>query len=252
MYKALIIDDIALVRDAVRLLGQWDLFEITELYEAGNAREGLAIIHEHAPDIIITDMKMPVMDGTALLQYLEKEKIRSKIIVISGFSDFSYMRTAIQSGVIDYILKPIDPQDLNNALSAAVEQLEKESGITGKSAPVNTPKESANAVVRSIKEYILQNYRTEISLTDLADTVYLSKEHLSRLFKKETGQNLFAYIMDLKLQEARRLLTETDNTIDDIAFSLGFHDGNYFSKVFKKNIGTAPGNYRKQFRLIDQ
>lgn len=245
MYKALIIDDIALVRDAVKLLGQWDLFEITEIFEAGNAREGLDIISEHAPDIIITDMKMPVMDGTAFLQYLEKQQIPGKIIVISGFSDFSYMRTAIQSGVIDYILKPIDPQDLNNALSAAVEQLEHENQ-TNQTISVKESDGSTNTVVRSIKEYVLQNYRTEISLADLADTVYLSKEHLSRLFKKETGQNLFSYIMDLKLQEARRLLTETDNTIDDIAFSLGFHDGNYFSKVFKKNIGISPGTYRKQ------
>lgn len=245
MYKVLIIDDIALVRDAVKMLGQWELFEITEIYEAGNAREGLDIIRKHCPDIIITDMKMPVMDGTALLQYLEKEHIPGKIIVISGFSDFSYMRTAIQSGVIDYILKPIDPQDLNNALSSAFEQLEQERRSDDDKRAV-TDIETTNSVVRDIKEYVHRNYKTEISLADLADHLYLSKEHLSRLFKKETGQNLFSYIMDLKMQEAKRLLTETDHTIDDIAFSLGFHDGNYFSKVFKKNVGTSPGSYRKQ------
>lgn len=236
MYKALIIDDVALVRDAVRMLGQWDIFEISEIYEAGNAQEGLAIIEREHPDLIITDMKMPVMDGTALMHYMESNDIPGKIIVISGFSDFSYMRTAIQSGVVDYILKPIDAQDLNNAISAAIEQLEQER--PPKTAPVS------NSVIQNVKEFIEKHYMEDISLSDLADTFYLSKEHLSRLFKKETGQNLFSYMMDLKLTEAKRLLTETDRTLDDIAFSLGFSNGNYFSKVFKKNVGISPSSYR--------
>ena len=245
MYKVLIIDDVALVRDAVKLLGQWDVFEVSEIYEAGNAQEGLAIIRDKAPDIIITDMKMPIMDGMALLQHLEAEHIRGKIIVISGFSDFPYMRTAIKSGVVDYILKPIDPQDLNNALAAAVDQLEKESAAHKEAAPI--PVQISNTVINKIKAYIDQNYMDDISLADLAERFFLSKEHISRLFKKETGLNLFAYIMDLKLKEAQRMLSETNRTIDDIAFSLGFSNGSYFSKVFKKNIGTSPGSYRKNF-----
>ena len=257
MYKALIIDDIALVRDAIRILGQWDVFEISEIYEAGNARDGLNIIQEKQPDIIITDMKMPVMDGPALLTYMENEHIPGKIIVISGFSDFSYMRTAIRSGAVDYILKPIDPQDLNNALAAAVAQLEQEGSQKNAESPMEanrlaeqktsmqTPTPSAaSPVIQEVLAYIEQNYRSELTLSDLADRFYVSKEHLSRLFKKETGQNLFSYIIERKLLEGRRLLTETDSTLDDIAYSLGFSNGNYFSKVFKKNVGISPSSYR--------
>ena len=239
MYKALIIDDVSLVRDAVKMLGQWDMFDITDIYEARNAQEALAVIQAEKPDLIITDMKMPVMDGTALLQYLETEHIPAKVIVISGFSDFSYMRTAIKSGVVDYILKPIDPQDLNNAISSAIGQLEQAAGV-------RQPAEEGNPTIRSVKSYIEKNYHSDISLSDLSDTFFISKEHLSRLFKKETGQNLFSYIMDRKLEEAKRLLTETDRTLDDIAFSLGFSNGNYFSKVFKKNTGISPGSYRSR------
>ncbi len=115
------------MRDAIKMLGNWDIFEINEIYEAANAETGLQIILEKKPDIIITDMKMPVMDGTALLRKLEELKIPGKIIIISGFSDYAYTRLAIKSGAIDYILKPIDAQDLNNALAEAVSQLEKDS-----------------------------------------------------------------------------------------------------------------------------
>ena len=111
MYKVRIIDDVVLVRDAIKLLGQWELFGITEIFEAGNAEEGMRLIYQERPELIITDMKMPVMDGTALLTRLDEEQIKSKVIVISGYSDFKYTRLAIQSKVIDYILKPIDPQD---------------------------------------------------------------------------------------------------------------------------------------------
>lgn len=183
------------------------------------------------------------MDGIAFMQYMETEHVHGKIIVISGFSDFSYMRAAIQSGVVDYILKPIDSQDLNNAISAAIAQLEQAALYKQeKSSPAM--EHSSNSVVQDIKLFIDKNYKKDISLSDLADTFYVSKEHLSRLFKKETGQNLFSYIMDLKLNEAKRLLVETNRTLDDIAFSLGFSNGNYFSKVFKKNIGVSPSSYR--------
>lgn len=247
MYKAIIIDDIRLVRDAIHMLGQWDVFGIDEILEADNAQTGLELICQEHPDIIITDMKMPVMDGTQLLAKLEELSVNSKVIVISGFSDYKYTRLAIRSGVIDYILKPVDPQDLNNALSTAVAQLEAEAGQRADAASVPSDRPPVtNKVIHDVIAYIDQNYLAPISLTDLAEHFFLSKEHLSRLFKKETGQNLFSYIMYLKLTESKRLLKTTDMTLDDIAFHLGFSNGNYFSKVFKKNCNLSPSEYRNQ------
>lgn len=244
MFKAIIIDDIRLVRDAIKMLAQWDVFGIDEIFEADNAAEGLDIICREKPDIIITDMKMPIMDGSQLLEKLNELSISAKIIVISGFSDFKYTRLAIKSGVVDYILKPVDPQDLNNALASAVSQLEEEKKqVSDKSDEL--PKATvSNKVIYEVISYIDQNYLSNISLSDLAERFYLSKEHLSRLFKKETGQNLFTYIMDLKLKESKRLLKTTDMTLDDIAYHLGFSNGNYFSKVFKKNCDMSPSEYR--------
>lgn len=246
MYKVIIIDDIRLVRDAIKMLAQWDVFSIDKILEADNAQTGLELICLEHPDIIITDMKMPVMDGTQLLQKLEELSIKSKIIVISGFSDYKYTRLAIKSGVIDYILKPIDPQDLNNALASAVSQLEQESGETGEYSSDDTKQAVSNKVICDVISYIDQHYLSNISLADIAEQFFLSKEHLSRLFKKETGQNLFSYIMQLKLTEAKRLLKTTDMTLDDIAYHLSFSNGNYFSKVFKKNCGLSPSEYRSQ------
>ncbi len=242
MYKVLIIDDVVLVRDAIKLLGQWELFGITEIFEAGNAEEGMRLIYQERPELIITDMKMPVMDGTALLTRLDEEQIKSKVIVISGYSDFKYTRLAIQSKVIDYILKPIDPQDLNNSIAAAMTEIEKEfpaSGIIREDSAA-----TGNPLINEVLHYIGKHYMEDLSLSSLADTFFLSKEHLSRLFKRETGTNLFSYIMELKLNDAKELLSSTEMTLEEIAFKLGFSNGNYFSKVFKKNTGQSPREYR--------
>ena len=153
-----------------------------------------------------------------------------------SFSDFKYTRLAIKSGVIDYILKPIDPQDLNNALAEAIAQLEQEKNTSEVSSEYSKVPASSK-VIYDVIAYIDQNYLLPLSLSDLA-------EHLSRLFKKETGQNLFSYIMKLKLTEAKQLLKTTDMTLDDIAFHLGFSNGNYFSKVLKKNCRFSPSEYR--------
>lgn len=242
MYKVLIIDDVVLVRDAIKLLGQWELFGITEIFEAGNAEEGMRLIYQERPELIITDMKMPVMDGTALLTRLDEEQIKSKVIVISGYSDFKYTRLAIQSKVIDYILKPIDPQDLNNSIAAAMMEIEKEFPTSGTIREDSAA--TGNPLINEVLHYIGKHYMEDLFLSSLADTFFLSKEHLSRLFKRETGTNLFSYIMELKLNDAKELLSSTEMTLEEIAFKLGFSNGNYFSKVFKKNTGQSPREYR--------
>ena len=114
--------------------------------------------------------------------------------------------------------------------------------------PVSPPEEEAlptgNQLINDVLGYIRKNYMEELTLPVLADTFHISKEYLSRLFKKETGTNLFSYIMEMKLNEARTLLSDTEMTLEDIAFKLGFSNGNYFSKVFKKNVGQSPRDYR--------
>lgn len=242
MYKVVIIDDVVLVRDAIKRLGQWGMFGITEIFEANNAKDGLEIIYRESPELIITDMKMPVMNGVELLHHMKENLFITKVIVVSGFSDFNYAKLAIQSKVVDYILKPIDSNDLNNAISSAISQIKKE--YPAKSVTLENDFLTDNTIIQELISTIKKNYKSDISLEKLASSSFLSKEHLSRLFKKETGQNLFSYIMNLKLKEAKRLLSETNMTVDDIAFTLGFSNGNYFSKVFKKNVGKAPREYR--------
>ncbi|MEK3885104.1 response regulator [Paenibacillus sp. PL2-23] len=124
--KALIIDDEKHVRDAIRLLVDWGRYGITSIHEAKDGQEGIALIQEHQPELIFTDMMMPNTDGAAVMEWSAKHAPASKLIVISGHDDFRLVRNAVTFGSIDYILKPIEPAQLNEAILRATEELRKE------------------------------------------------------------------------------------------------------------------------------
>lgn len=124
--KALIVDDEKHVREGIRLLGAWDEYGIEEIYEAGNGEEATHIIQKFKPEIIFSDMKMPKMDGTQLLEWIKENQPTSKTIVVTGYDDYHYMRKALHSGSLDYLLKPVDPEILNTTLEKAVKEWKKD------------------------------------------------------------------------------------------------------------------------------
>lgn len=127
--KALIVDDEKHVRDAIRLLVDWEAFGIAELAEAEDGESAAAIIANENPDFVFTDMLMPGMGGCGLLEWIKAHAPRTKTIVISGHDDFELVRTAVKCGGQDYILKPIDPAELQEAVAKAVQSRRQEEAL---------------------------------------------------------------------------------------------------------------------------
>ncbi|NLM96369.1 MAG: helix-turn-helix domain-containing protein [Halanaerobiaceae bacterium] len=112
--------------------------------------------------------------------------------------------------------------------------------------------ENNSAIINKIQEFIYENYKEKINRDEIASYVYLNPAYLSRLFKKETGKTLTEYITELRIEEAKRLLSSTDYTITAIAEEIGYYNYSYFSRIFKDIIGLTPGEYRKKFQGIEQ
>lgn len=125
MYKVLIIDDEENVRDAIKILGNWESLGVDEILEAQDGKSGHALLIEKKPDIVLLDMRMPEMNGVEFLQAAEKDYPNAIYIVISGYDDFEFTRQAIKSKVFDYLLKPINRQQINTALENAIESIRK-------------------------------------------------------------------------------------------------------------------------------
>lgn len=132
MYKYIIVDDEAPIQMGIKKRLNDISLELEFCGFAYNGSEALALISETNPDIIITDMNMPMMDGGALLSELTSKYTDKQIIVISGYKDFEYLHIAIQSGVVDYILKPFSKKDLLCAVKKAIQKLNDGSASSSK------------------------------------------------------------------------------------------------------------------------
>lgn len=108
MYKVLIIDDEEPLREAINILGDWKGLGVDQVLEATDGNMGLDMLREQKIDLVLVDMKMPELNGSELLQIVEKEFPELLTIVISGYNDFEYTRQAIRSKVVDYLLKPVN------------------------------------------------------------------------------------------------------------------------------------------------
>ncbi|MEJ8302881.1 response regulator transcription factor [Saccharibacillus sacchari] len=154
MYSVLILDDEEPLREAIRILGSWDVLGIGHIYEATDGEEGLVLLREHRIDLAMIDMKMPGMDGSEFLRRLEKDYPDVLSVVISGYNDFEYTRQAIRSHALDYLLKPVNRHSLNEVLQRAVEEL--------------------NARRKKAEELLRRGRTLNVSLPKLRENVYLS------------------------------------------------------------------------------
>ncbi|MBB3110731.1 two-component system response regulator YesN [Paenibacillus phyllosphaerae] len=119
--NVLIVDDERHVREAVKLLVDWESMGIEHVLEAADGAAAVQLIQERKPEIIFTDMMMPNMGGVELLAWAARHSPTSKLVVISGHDDFEFVRQTLTYGGVDYILKPIDPLQLNQALTKAID-----------------------------------------------------------------------------------------------------------------------------------
>lgn len=114
--KILIVDDEKVIRKGIRTLLERSEFPFTTLLEAKNGKDACLLIKENVPDVIITDIKMPVMDGLELCKVVHHQYPTIETIILSGYEDFTYAQQALRYGVVDYVLKPITKENLHNAL----------------------------------------------------------------------------------------------------------------------------------------
>lgn len=124
-YKVVIIDDEKWTREVVKGIGKWDELGLEVVGEASDGEFGFEIINRTNPDIVITDVCMPRIDGLKLIENIKKSGFDCFIIMISGYDDFSYVQNAIRLGVSDYILKPIKPDILNTQLRNCVQKIKE-------------------------------------------------------------------------------------------------------------------------------
>ncbi len=236
--KILVVDDEVVVRSFIKSVIEKENLPVKLLLQADNGRDAVAITAQHRPDLVFMDIRIPEMDGIHAAEKILADYPQTKVIIVSAYGDFEYARTAFRAGVCDYLLKPVKPVDIVDAvnkMSLSFENPEEEN-----SSILFTPD-----LVRKIDCYVKANIDKPIHLQDLASAVFLSPSHLSRTFKQLTGISLVDFIQEQKLNAAAKLLISSERTITEIAGLVGFNDGTYFSTCFRNKTGQSPTQYRK-------
>lgn len=256
MFKAVIIDDEPIIVKGLEKTVKWKELGCVVEGTAYNGVEGMALIRSVKPDILITDICMPGMDGLAMIAALRSEFPYMEITILTGFRDFDYAQQAIRLGVCRFLLKPSIMDELNEAIRTMVDRLkmralvreadEAQDGMPGE--PEEGEEEPGGAagsfIVKNALAYIEENYSKRLKLSDVADNVYVSQWHLSKLLNKYTEQSFSELLNKVRVEKAKELLNDPSLRISDIAEEIGFLDMAHFSRVFKKLVGVSANEYR--------
>lgn len=245
MIKVLIVDDEELLRKGLLALVDWNFYGFEIVGEASNGAEALQFMENHEVHVIITDIRMPVMDGIKLMEEVQARFPFCKIIVVSGYDDFNYAKAAIECGAVSYILKPMEEEDIIRVLEKTKKEFEKNVAEIINNKGIEFYKSvSGNKLFEDIKQYINDNYSAKLSLEDISEKFFISKSHLCKLFKDETGMTFKNYLNKIRVEKAKELLRNSYDKVYEICYKLGFEDCSYFVKLFKEMTGVTPMEFR--------
>lgn len=372
--RVLLVEDETLVRRFIRGLIPWEEEGYTIVGEATNGEEALKLLRSEDAeiDIVLTDIRMPLLDGFGLIEAINEAGFGCEVVILSSYDDFEYVRTALQLQVTDYVHKATMTSGellacLHKARAAWVKKqearlaedwaghtnksrrtavrarlltmaLEEESNVgraemlsrqldcwsrpfhacmgirhgdipeeaeedavlfeygdvwllagdgdiveraagrllqpsatTGKAVTLREWPQAYeglklsldrqledrdiplayHALVRQAIRYIREQYTDELTLEALSGQVHVSPSYFSRLFQKETGKTFTEYLTGIRLQQARRLLLDTDHPVYDVAEKSGYRNARYFLKLFKETYGMTPTEYRSEQKLTE-
>jgi len=260
--KVMIIDDEYLIRNLIKNCIDWNEIGIDIIAEASNAVEGLNLINKNKPDIILTDINMPITNGLDMSKGILERYPDIKVIVITGYDEFEYAKRSIKIGISDFILKPIDEEELKNSVlklkkEILAEHLKKKEYNNIKEKMVtfnniinfsdNYEDGDKTLNIEQIKRFIVQNIsNSDLSLKLVAEYFYVNSSYLSRIFKEKTDETFSEYIMNTKMKIAIEMLKNPNAKAYEISKKIGIDDPNYFSNWFKKYTGVSIKEYKKQ------
>ena len=241
MYRVVLIDDEKLIIEGLRKVVKWEDYRCEVVATASDAVNGAKIIRQFQPHILFTDIRMPGDDGLTMLAGLRSEYPNLQVIVLTGYRDFQYAQEAIRLGVARFLLKPSKMSEINEALAAVTERLDK-------AAPEEETDElrehSGSFLVRQVTAYIENHYAEKLTLQDVADACYVSQWHLSKLLNKHTNGNFYDVLNAVRINAAKRLLRDPSLKIGEIGEMVGYADTAHFARVFKKIVGMSANEYR--------
>lgn len=263
MIRLLIADDEKLEREALAELVQRRFEREVVLEVAENGRKAADTAVLWGADLILMDIEMPGMSGLDAARAVLAQRPSCRVIFVTAYSLFQYAHEAVHLGACDYLLKPVDPDELEASVRRAMRQIETERKLEELAAaqpqPEQTeteeeaedaPEESENSqtalVMAHVRRYLEDNYMFDLSLDSVGEILHISPAYLSAQFKKYQKMNFLDCLTELRINAAKELLSDPFRSSAEVASMVGYEDASYFARAFKKRTGMTPTQYRRQ------
>lgn len=216
-------------------------FTVIGIYS--NGEDAFNAVKEELPDVVFTDISMPVMTGLQLASKIHEYYSHIKCIILTGYADFDYAKEALHYDVEDYLLKPLNKDELSKVLKRLELSLPAITGeVTNSTSDSNY---SPEEIVTLVKEYVQKNYSKDLDLNNISDSLGFSSSYLTKVFNKVENTTPSKYIRNYRMGIAKQLLSDKNLTIAQIAELVGYNDPFHFSKSFKQTFGVSPKEVRK-------
>lgn len=249
MLKVLVVEDEEMIRKGIVLAVDWAALDCVVVGEAANGLQALEAVERYAPSLIITDLKMPVMDGLEMLRQLRERGNNAFVIILTAYDNFAYAQAALRLGAVDFLLKPFHDGELEQAVTRLKQRMDR-AGQGGEKGPAPLPlpelkKGDKSKYVLEAMAYIGEHYHEpNIGVAAIAQHLGISEGHLSHTFKKETDYTLLNYLTRYRIHRAMELLRDCRLKVYEVAEQVGYRDIAYFSATFKKLVGMSPSEYQ--------
>lgn len=253
-----IIMNILIVDDEIRAVNalikrvDWQEQGFSLPYAAYSMAQAQSVFKEHPVDLMLCDIEMPQGNGLELFEWVKSYYPETECIFVTCHDEYEYLRSAMQLGSCDYILKPVNYDQLREALDSVRSRLEKRHSKDLQTPGTGTPKaisprvvQAASPYIAKALEYISSHLTQPMSVPEIADSVHLNEQYFMRLFKKETGSSILQYITAQRIALSMEYLRETDLPVTEVALNSGFDNYSYFNRIFKRFTGETPSRYRK-------
>ncbi len=241
-HKILLVEDESLVRMLLKTYISAYSQDFTIIGEAASAYEALDTLDENIPDIVVTDINMPIVSGIEMSRRMRELYPDIHVVVVTGYGDFEFARQGIKIGIEDYILKPVDEKEFIASLFR----------IRAK-YPCPEPEDQKTVAVygseqmNNIEKYILDNLSSpQLSLAQTAQYFFMNSSYLSRMFKHRKGISFRDYVNKMRIEKALEYLRNTDIKAYEVGAMVGVEDPNYFSTLVKKYTGMTITQYRSK------
>lgn len=246
MYKMIIVDDEKFIIERLKTVIDWSALNISIVGDAYDGNQAIELTKMLNPEIVLTDIRMPDMNGLQLSDYLSRHYPKINVVLVSAYDDFEYAKKAIEYGIKGYLLKPVSSDEVSILFKRVlgidqhrIDQNEVELSVISNS----------HILIGKAEKYINAHYEQKITLEEVANYLYINPSYLCYLFKKVKNINFIDYVTSVRIQIAKKNLKILDLKVKDIAVKTGFSDYTYFCKVFRKSEGVTPLGYRAKLFL---